>query len=176
MDAKTEVHFDQEEQGVRYIETRQIESGILEELVNVWKEMNKPEDKRFAYHADQLENDLQRRYNDWQFQYATDEIGLNSGGCGEAFMRLLGCGIMPDMPELGLLPKSSDEYGVHYTKPPKSKNSIATVEVVTTVGRNADNYKGCKFTFVADLETLSNRLNTVRAEIDRARDKNAVRL
>lgn len=169
MDFKTEVHFDQKEQEIRYVESRLIEEGILEELVDVWKEMRKPETKRSQYANNRLENDLQRRYNDWQFPFDETEIGLNSGGCGEAFMRLLGDGIMSDMPVVGPLPKTTEEYGVHHIKTSKGKKGVAVVEVTTNIGRGAENYRGCKFRFETSLNALNDRLKIIREEIIQAK-------
>lgn len=165
------VEFSQQEFDGRYIETRQIEAGILDALIDVWEEsINNPDTIKtddFAHRM--LENDLQRRYNDWQFFYSEDEIGLNSGGAAEAFMRLIGAGILDDMPITGDLPKLSTDYGTHHTKIPNDPTDEGTISVVTYVGRKHTKPMGCIFKFTTSLNTLTSRVNQVRKEIEEAR-------
>lgn len=169
MDARCEIHFDQREQDDKYIRSRQIEKDIIKGLRDVLREMDEPEYGRLEYCEGQLMEDLQRRFNDWQFQDEETKVGLISGECGEAFSRLLGSGIMLDMPQIIPLPKKTDKYGVHCTKLPK--NGLVRIEVVTTVGKDPDSLRGCKFTFATDLKTLDDRQGVVEAEINKARNE-----
>jgi hypothetical protein len=87
---------------------------------------------------------------------------LNSGGCGEAFTRLLGAGILDDMPEIIDIPKKTKDFGVFVTKP-KSKKDKGVIEVITTVGRSLD-YRGCRFRFTASLSDIDQRLRSIKKE------------
>lgn len=161
------LQIDDDELTVRYIESRLIERSILDclhYLLNTLKKGGNPD-----YHKDLLEHNLQRRFNDWQFFY-DDKEGLNSGGCGEAFTRLMGTGIMDNMPELCEIPKNTDEMGVFITKKPKDKSDKGIIDVVTTVGRSSD-IKGCKFRFTASQAEIDNRIHIITEEIEKKRQE-----
>jgi len=158
--------FDEEEFHIRYIESRSIERSILTEIKELLATLRKTPDDQSSlkYDKDSLESDLQRRYNDWQFFYDKKE-GLNSGGCGEAFNRLLGMGILEDLPELCDLPKNTSGYGVCILKQPVSMHDKAVIEVITFIGRTSE-YQGCKFKFIASESDIEERLRSIADEIE----------
>lgn len=160
--------LDEQEQDTRYIESRQVESGVLTNLEDLYTALINDKSGKGGestrYYESSLESDLQRRFNDWQFFY-DDKPGFNSGGAGETFTRLLASGIMQDMPQIEALPYNTAGYGVKVVKRPTNSTDVGRIEVVTSVGRSSP-YSGCRFVFETSLKAIKQRTKAVYKEID----------
>ncbi len=62
--------FDAHEQDLRYIESRQIETGVLGMLEDLFQEMiGRNREESLTFHSNQLDHNLRRWFNSWQFFY-----------------------------------------------------------------------------------------------------------
>jgi len=163
---RTEPKLDQHEQDIRYIEGRQIERGLLSCLQDLLEDLGgQNPDKAIKNSGYTLETNLKGKFNSWQF-FENGSPGLNSGGCAEAFNRLLATDIMVEMPELCDLPKNTTDYGVKILGPlPVDSGSKVVIEVITDVGDDM-NIRGCRFKFETSLDRVNQRFETVGKEIE----------
>lgn len=176
MDVKdrNEVKFNPHEQKTRYIESRQIERGLLETLESVYRcsmEGDSSEKSGMLESAkDTLELNLEQKYNSWQSFY-NDRPGLNSGGAGEAFTRMVGSKILEDFPDVNkIIPGEAINYGTNISLQPRNESDKGIVEVTVRV-KSVPEYKFAKFVFSTSIVEIERRWSVITDEIETARKK-----
>lgn len=168
-----EAKFDSGEQRGRYIESRLVETGILECLKEVYdsclENNNIGQTVRIRDAKNMLMTNLEQKYNSWQSFY-DDRPGLNSRGVGEAITRMVGSGILEDFPEVNkMIPGDVFNHGTNIPVQPKSKTDKRVVEVTILVGKAAENIFA-KFTFNTSSSEIENRHSVLMKEIKKARN------
>ncbi len=157
---------------VTYIDSRVVEKRVLTRLCDLYTSLIEDESVGRGDGCQPqerlLEEDLQGRFNEWQF-FNDGSLGFNSGTTGEFFARLLGSGVMNDMPQIETLPQDHDDNGLHVIKKPVSSTDVGKIEIVTSVGIKNTPHSGCKFTFETSLERINQRLVVIDQEMDAKR-------
>ena len=138
------------------------ESWILECLKDVYSSII-TNDPKLDRKSDSLEQILLDSFTAWQF-FSDGKEGLNSGGIGQAFTRLLGSGIMVDMPEVEDVPHNSFRFGVQISRTPTNDSDIGNIKVVSYLN-DKEIKKICTFTFSTSLVAINERINKVSSEI-----------
>lgn len=160
-----EIKFDPQEQQLRYIDTRLTERNILELLQWAYKPLIdldlKDISKISEFHnsLDQLKRNVQNYFQSWQ---GSD----SSGGCGEAFTRLVAFGILEDFPG-----KTDKRIWTDQISAVSIKETDKLKLEITTTFLNEDTKEDeiYKFTFNSSLAEINVRANNLTQEIEKAR-------
>jgi len=157
---------------VRGVESWLIEDDILERMEGFWQSLLKGEsldviDSIWGSGA-KLRSVLVRRFKEWQF-FGEGEEGLNSGGAGEAFSRLLGSGIMEDMPWVSGAPEDLSVLRTNLTDLPNDENDVVAIEIVDYLRENPTDVRICHFRFNTSLSAIRQRVGDVRKEMKERR-------
>lgn len=121
---------------------------------------------KMANQNDRLTRNLKDSFTDWQF-FSDGKQGLNSGGIGQVFTRLLGSGIMEDMPETGELPYNSTGYGVKVIKAPTNEEDIGNINVLTYIDNGNNNIVSLTFKFSTSLNSINERIKKLEDELNK---------
>ncbi|QQG41986.1 MAG: hypothetical protein HYV90_01585 [Candidatus Woesebacteria bacterium] len=152
----------------RYLETRNKELKLLDDLESVYKVWIKvgqgeAQFSKFTEEVLVFREHLKEKYELWQGFKKGEKPGLNEGGNGEIFMRWVGLGIMEEEP--GLLRDGSEGIGTEVA--PNDENDKASLELRFKVADEDNSY--CVFRFNTSLKEVKDRLRTTYQEMDAMR-------
>lgn len=163
-----EVGYNVYAQERRYIETRVAEITLVEHIATMYKSIQ--DNVTTGWHSvnntqNQILDILANDYNSWQsFPEHQNKAGLDRGAHGEYFMRLIGAGILEDLPHRFLSEDGKDISGVEILATPSGDDGVGIFDVTFKIESGKKNEFG-RVRVNASMQSLRARMKDLSEEM-----------